>query len=370
MVAQMDTANRAKCFALRNPPGDQKKTKLKDIVRLVTKLDGSRPSLGAVAEAANSFGQEKKPSGRPAGLRKTTKAEDTRIFATFKKLRPPGHGVDSRKIHNGLPKNLKKKVCRRTVRNRLAEKGVTPQVKLGKQDFKESQIKNRLAFARTHEDKNAAAWKGELQAVGDLKDFTYYPKDLRAKFLQLRAPWTYMTKAEKKKPEFQRPKRWFPKKDWKRTQKQKVFGLTTSNGRKLCFLVPKPWTSADWAKEVKSRVGPFLKRAFPNKRSYQILLDGEKLLHAPAAKAAMGEVGVTVLPKWPKYSPDLNPQENVWAWAEERLREKETDADSFKVFQKRALDACGAYPFADKLVGGMAKRVKLLQEKNGGNIGK
>ena len=73
-----------------------------------------------------------------------------------------------------------------------------------------TQVKKRLTFARAHLDKTPAAWKSELQAVGDIKEFTYYPRDLRPKLAQLRAPWTYMTAAEKKKPEFQRPKRWYP----------------------------------------------------------------------------------------------------------------------------------------------------------------
>ena len=61
-----------------------------------------------------------------------------------------------------------------------------------------------MAFAKSHEGKTVNQWKAAVQAVGDLKEFTYYPSDLRAKFLQLRAPWTYMTEAEKKKPAFQR----------------------------------------------------------------------------------------------------------------------------------------------------------------------
>ena len=73
-----------------------------------------------------------------------------------------------------------------------------------------TQVKKRLTFARAHLDKTPAAWKSELQAVGDIKEFTYYPRDLRPKLAQLRAPWTYMTAAEKKKHEFQRPKRWYP----------------------------------------------------------------------------------------------------------------------------------------------------------------
>ena len=65
-----------------------------------------------------------------------------------------------------------------------------------------TQVKKRLTFARAHLDKTPAACKSELEAVGDIKEFTYYPRDLRPKLAQLRAPWTYMTAAEKKKPEF------------------------------------------------------------------------------------------------------------------------------------------------------------------------
>ena len=46
-----------------------------------------------------------------------------------------------------------------------------------KQDFKEAQLRKRLSFAREHEGKSAAAWKAELHAVGDIKEFTFYPKD-------------------------------------------------------------------------------------------------------------------------------------------------------------------------------------------------
>ena len=52
---------------------------------------------------------------------------------TFKKLRPPGHGVDSNAVQRALPKKLKLKVSRRTVRRRLAEKGFVPQKKRSKE---------------------------------------------------------------------------------------------------------------------------------------------------------------------------------------------------------------------------------------------
>ena len=106
-----------------------------------------------------------------------------------------------------------------------------------------------------------------------------------------------MTKTEKKLPVFQRPKKWFPKKDYQTVKKAKVFGLTTSNGKSIEFLVPTPWDATVWAGFVRTKLGPFLKKCYPTATSFQILLDGEKLLHAPAAKNAYKEFGITALPQ-------------------------------------------------------------------------
>ena len=122
-----------------------------------------------------------------------------------------------------------------------------------------------------------------------------------------------MTKKEKKQGAFQRPKKWFPKDQYKTVKKQTVFGLTTSNGKSLQFLVDKPRSGEQWAADIKKRVGPFLKKAFPNLTSYRILLDGEKLLHKPVAKAELAKWNISVIPNWPPYSCQLNPQEHVWS---------------------------------------------------------
>jgi len=212
-----------------------------------------------------------------------------------------------------------------------------------------------------------------VQAVADIKEFTYYPKKMLAKFLRIRAGKTIMTKEERKKQAFQRPKRWFPGKLWKLTRKQKIFGLTTSNGKIFTCLIPmgeKEWTATKFAEIVKKRLGPFLKKAFPDRKTFQILLDGEKVFHAPEAKRAMKRQGMKVLPEYPPYSPDLNPQENVWPWAEKELRKLGTPRDTFETFQKKAQQAICNYVSPEKLVASIAKRCRRCLEKHGEMIEK
>ena len=179
-----------------------------------------------------------------------------------------------------------------------------------------------------------------------------------------------MNSSEKYKPEFVRPKRWFKRSEYKKTKKQEVFGCTTSAGESLAFLAPTPLTSEIWAGLVKTKLGPFLKRQFPGRQSSQILLDGEGLLHGPPAKAAMASQGITILPGWPKYSPDSNPQENVWKGAEVELRKLEDNCkdESFEAFQKNVLKALKSVPGAAKLIPSMARRMKDVIETQGAMI--
>jgi hypothetical protein len=179
-----------------------------------------------------------------------------------------------------------------------------------------------------------------------------------------------MSDAERSQEEFQRPKKWFPKKEWVKTKKQKVFGLTTNSGEQLCFLVPKPYSTVLWALDVKNKIIPFLKRQFPNRTEFTILFDGEALIHGPEAKLAMQVGGIKVFGNWPGYSPDLNPQENVWAWCEPDMRKHEKPTDSFEIFGTRLLKTCKTYPDGHKLIVGMPKRMQKVVDRDGANIGK
>ena len=278
--AQMDLANKALCHAYRHPAKNQKKAKLSDMIKqkLVVKTDGTAPTPGAISEAVREFKEPKQKRGMKKGWQKTTKAENKKVMEVFKKLRPPGCGVDSRDIHDHLPRNLRAKICRRTVISRLADKGYTAQKKLTKNDPSKALCQRRLEFCEKYTNWTKAQWNNEVQGVGDIKIFTYYPKKLYSKFKRLRASWTYMNKKEGYQTAFLRPKKWFPKKEWKLTQPQEIFGMTTSNGKVLAFLIPSPFDARVWANLVRTKMGPFLKRTFPNRVSYKILLDSAKNL--------------------------------------------------------------------------------------------
>ena len=371
--AQMDTKNRALCFALRFPIEGKPRMTLKHIVKkkMVRKTDGTVPSEAAISKAAKSFNEGNEDGrGRPTGSRNTTAAEDRVIMKTFKKLRPPGAYVDARIIHTNLPKKIKDKITQKTVLNRLAEKGYTMQPKLDKTDLGPTQTAKRYDFSRKLKDLTAAQWKVKLQACGDIKEFTYYPKGLRSKFKRLRASRTIMSAAERRLPAFQRPKKWFTKAEWKHTQKQKLFGLTTSTGKICAFLIPSTWNADVWAGLVRTQLGPFMRRSFPNRSNRVILLDGEKVLRAPAAMSAYREFNISLLLGWPANSPELNPQENVWPLAEAHLRNdlEDDSTDTFEDFQANIVYAVQNYISPEKLIPSMAARINECFDGKGAMI--
>ena len=84
------------------------------------------------------------------------------------------------------------------------------------------------------------------------------------------------------------------------------------------------------------------------------------------AKAADAEFGVQVLPGWPKYSPDLNPQENVWSWVEQELRKEEKRSDTFDTFCRKMLIVSRRYPAGSALIPSMAQRLEAVLNAKGG----
>ena len=85
-----------------------------------------------------------------------------------------------------------------------------------------------------HQSKTAAQWCNAVQAVAGVRYFTYFPTRLKPKHKRVSCKNTIMSKAEKKRPAFLKPRvNDFDRTGFKRVKKAKVFGTTTSDGQSL-----------------------------------------------------------------------------------------------------------------------------------------
>lgn len=376
MTKHMAPKAAAMAHVFRNPPKawKVKKLRFKEIPVEIAKAGFPRPTLWQVKWQAKNFGKEVGRRGRKTGWRKTSPAEDKTILATFQKVRLPlGSAVESGDVFNALPDALRQKVSARTVRERLRERGFEMGEKKAVDDKGDAWRKRREAWCKPRRHWGADRWCSKVQAVADFKLFTYYHKRLKARFEVKSCHRTIMSKGERNKPAFQKPKKskiFRPGEYKKGSKKCKVFGLTTSNGKVLILPCKKLYPKTeDWVKMVP-RIAGFLKDCFPDRRTFTLLLDGETILRTDEAQAAMTEHGLKVLPDWPPHSPDLNPQENMWAWAEPRLRKAEKKTDSFAVFKRRVAAVCKKYPSPARLVPDLAKRIDICMKRRGAHVGK
>ena len=117
---------------------------------------------------------------------------------------------------------------------------------------------------------------------------------------------------------------------------------------------------------TRLRQGFFFRDNFTGSATIRILIDEEPLLHTYIGKAAFAQFGMHALAGWPKYSPDLNPQENVWSWVEEALRKQEKRSDTFDVFWKKIFVVSRRYPGAGALIPSMAQRLQAVLDLKGG----
>ena len=217
----MNAENRALCYFYRFPPKDSgvRPLSFPKIAQIVRKQDGTCPTAEGVRLGVRDFHREKFQRGRKQGWRKTSAADDKVLMKTFHKVRPAGAGVVARDVDDALPARLQGKLCLKTIRSRLAEQGYKPEKKLEKSELSKQVRSSRMAFVREHEHKTVAMWQRHLQGVADLKIYSFYPKSLKLRFFRYNATWTYMTKKEKQKPAFAKPKTMFTRKEYKKVIK-------------------------------------------------------------------------------------------------------------------------------------------------------
>ena len=68
--------------------------------------------------------------------------------------------------------------------------------------------------------------------------------------------------------------------------------------------------------------------------------------------------------------PEGGQEENVWGWAEDRLRKMEKQQDTVATFKRRVHAICKQYPGGAKLVPRLARRMTLCIQRKGPPIRK
>ena len=219
----MNAENRAYCKLLREREG----LSWRKIALEVVKSNGVAPTFSAVQQCVENWTDVREPRGRPKGTRETTKAEDKLIVQTMLQIRGPKVGglCYLKHIRARLPARLQY-LSLEVLRQRLKEAGYKGEDKIRKDAPSEKNRKQRLAFAKEHVHRTPQGWLEYLSAVGDMKNYGWYPKRLQSKHKILRVKRTYMRKSEKYKPGFLRPESWFSKQDWKNVKKVKMLAFT------------------------------------------------------------------------------------------------------------------------------------------------
>jgi len=330
----MSPKMRATCYGLWK---GKKKFKLHEIQKVVKKKDGSKPTLPGIYYAATRFTAPSKRMGRPVGSTKTTAAQDCKIVSVMKELRKKTGGNGYHAVWRALPAALRRKVSPDLVRNHLRDRGYNYEDKVEHVEATRPQQKVRMQFGRRYASLTGEDWCDHLQGAGDLKDFTYYPPKLAPRFRKYRSKKAIMSRSERKKKMFVRPKRWFSRKEYNLTKKVKVFMCISPSGDTFSTCVTRPFTGEAFATMVRTQFGPWLRRVYGRRDQYLVLLDGEKVFGAPAAKRALSDNKIKLMRPWPPHSPDLNPIENAWALTEKSVRENAPAAESLVMYSNRVL---------------------------------
>jgi len=287
---------------------------------LVTKADGTTATFGAIGRVVRRLRKEplwrgeRRPGTGPK--RKTTLAEDKKLVQAV--LRRRG----KEKMTSGKVRRRTKirKITARTVRRRLAEARLKWLRRRRKHFVPEESRKARLRWARrvlkqppsflrrwVYTDgvsfylDRCAAEQGDKKRLA-LGPFVWRTTEQRdALFADCVGPSSY-AKAQ--------------------GELVRVWGLLV-NGRLHISVLEHGKSMNRW--EYSSLIQHKMQGWLRGVRQPLLVQDYEKCLWCEEPQAALRDIGVRVLRRHPKHSPDLNAIENAWAYLRERLAETHPD---------------------------------------------
>lgn len=122
--------------------------------------------------------------------------------------------------------------------------------------------------------------------------------------------------------------------------------------------------SAEYIQVLKTQLLPAAKQLFKGKR-WQLLHDGAGPHVKAETKAFLQQQGVKVVACWPANSPDLNPIENLWAWAQRQINKQ--DIHTLKDLERAVVAVWRSIPtkMLQNLASSMTTRLHKVEAAKG-----
>jgi hypothetical protein len=141
-------------------------------------------------------------------------------------------------------------------------------------------------------------------------------------------------------------------------------------GRKSALgFLPKNWRSGDLATVFERDVFPSLRWRSRGRQKNTLIWDNDGRHHAAPWREAAARMGIEAVPRWPANSPDINPEENAWAWMKAFVEKRAPRSEP--ALRQAIIDAWAAFPVEDTvtLIDSIPRRLALVIRRRAGRTG-
>ena len=273
-----------------------------------------------------------------------------------------------------LRKTTKVKASCRVILEELHARGLYFRKLREKPVLTDTDIKERLAFAKRYRAKSAQWWNQQVHAFLDGKFFkTYLNAAARTQAAQHRTFGAFRAPEQGLSGGYVKPKKGVP--SYTGSKSSLIMGAVGQGKVLLWHAVPSGrWSGQAAADMYEGGLKPALEKAWPRRRAHVVLEDNDPTgFQSSKGKAAKTAVAITTLSIPKRSPPDLNPMDySVWSEINRRLRKQErkfpcnkqeTRAEYLSRLRRTARNLPSS--FIKKAVGDMSRRCQLLLAAKG-----